>query len=295
MRKKIIYFLVSFGVVFLTTLTAKNIFSQQADVSGTTLLLDSSSHTVANGQNFTVGLGITNPDKPVAGIDVVIRYDSSYLDVVDILGGGTTLKTIVPITGNSFDMASAIKINTANPSLSRIEYGLLSFDLSQNEVTATLTSSYDPLTNPISAISFHPKKEGNTTLEILYEGSGKTTDSNIVTILNGEISDIMSTPSGKLDISISSSPSITPRPSISVSATPSPTPSPLPSNECVLYDFDSDLKITVSDIMQVAARWNQKTGDAKYDVKYDFNGDGVISVVDIQKIASKWGVVCTAN
>src|SRR3989338_1234715 len=202
MRKKISYFCAVCLIFVLVVATTRNIFSQQAPASGTTILLDSGNHSVNNGQNLTVGLGMTNPSQPVSGIDAVIGYDSSFFDVVDISLGNTSLKTLAPLSGNDIDLAKAVKADTANPPSSLIDFGILSFDTSNNQITQTLSTSYDPLTNPIATIVLHAKKEGTTSLDIKFDGNGKSTDSNIVSIIGGVPTDIMSSPGDKLDISI---------------------------------------------------------------------------------------------
>jgi len=60
----------------------------------------------------------------------------------------------------------------------------------------------------------------------------------------------------------------------------------------LLYDLNDDSKVDIADIMQVAARWNTKTGDQDYDAQSDLNGDGKIDIVDIMQVAAHWGESC---
>ncbi|MBN2001548.1 thrombospondin type 3 repeat-containing protein [candidate division KSB1 bacterium] len=57
-------------------------------------------------------------------------------------------------------------------------------------------------------------------------------------------------------------------------------------------DLDSDYDVDVMDIQLVAAHWNTRIGDARYDPRYDVDnqgqGDGDIDVLDIQLVASWW-------
>lgn len=55
------------------------------------------------------------------------------------------------------------------------------------------------------------------------------------------------------------------------------------------YDIDDDGDVDIVDIQLVAARWNTKKGDAKYDPFCDIDGDRDIDVVDIQRVAAHWG------
>ncbi len=61
---------------------------------------------------------------------------------------------------------------------------------------------------------------------------------------------------------------------------------------CDAADFDKDRRITVGDIMQVAAHWNTEWGDAGFDRKYDLDDDGDVDVVDIMRVAARWDEEC---
>jgi len=61
---------------------------------------------------------------------------------------------------------------------------------------------------------------------------------------------------------------------------------------CNAADFDNNGRITVADIMQVAARWDTEWGDAGFDRKYDLDDDGDIDIVDIMHVAARWDEVC---
>ena len=51
-------------------------------------------------------------------------------------------------------------------------------------------------------------------------------------------------------------------------------------------DLDGDCRVTVSDIMQVAARWGQAGGAE------DVNNDGTVDVADVQQVAGQWRETC---
>ncbi len=59
--------------------------------------------------------------------------------------------------------------------------------------------------------------------------------------------------------------------------------------DCYAYDLDCDNDVDIVDIMQLASRWNNSTGDPNYDVQYDLNGDKKIDIVDIMQVAAQWG------
>ncbi len=60
-----------------------------------------------------------------------------------------------------------------------------------------------------------------------------------------------------------------------------------PSTPC--YDFDDDEKVTIVDIMLVAARF---ADPQVYLAAYDLNHDGVIDVFDVSMVAVGWGMQC---
>ena len=57
-------------------------------------------------------------------------------------------------------------------------------------------------------------------------------------------------------------------------------------------DLDCDCRVTVADIMMVAAIWNTEEGDEAFKPDFDFDDDGRISIVDIMYIAAKWNTHC---
>jgi len=61
---------------------------------------------------------------------------------------------------------------------------------------------------------------------------------------------------------------------------------------CDAADFDNDGRITVVDIMRVAAHWGTQWGDENYDRKYDLDDDGPITVADIMRVATQWRNTC---
>ena len=57
-------------------------------------------------------------------------------------------------------------------------------------------------------------------------------------------------------------------------------------------DLDGDCRVTVIDIMQVAARWGLTDQDAGWDARYDLVGNGVIDIYDVQQVAGQWRETC---
>ena len=61
---------------------------------------------------------------------------------------------------------------------------------------------------------------------------------------------------------------------------------------CDAADYDNDGRITVGDVMQVAAHWDTEWGDANFDRKYDLDDDGDVDIVDVMWVAGRWEEVC---
>ena len=61
---------------------------------------------------------------------------------------------------------------------------------------------------------------------------------------------------------------------------------------CDAADYDNDGRITVADVMQVAAHWDTQWGDANFDRKYDLDDDGDVDIVDVMWVAGRWEEVC---
>ena len=57
-------------------------------------------------------------------------------------------------------------------------------------------------------------------------------------------------------------------------------------------DLDCDCRVTVADIMKVAAIWRTQKGGEGFNPDYDFGGDGKIRVDDVMYVAAKWNTKC---
>ncbi len=57
-------------------------------------------------------------------------------------------------------------------------------------------------------------------------------------------------------------------------------------------DLDCDCDVDIVDIMRVAAIWNTRTGDERFNPNYDFDHDGRIGIADIMYVAAKWNTRC---
>lgn len=53
-------------------------------------------------------------------------------------------------------------------------------------------------------------------------------------------------------------------------------------------DFTGDCRVTVVDIQETAALWQETRGSACYAAPYDLDGDGSITAADITQVAAQW-------
>ena len=80
-----------------------------------------------------------------------------------------------------------------------------------------------------------------------------------------------------------------------VSASPSPRLVDQPVNAILTTscaDVVPPTGIDMADIMSVASRWGQHSGDPGWDARFDLDGDNAITVNDITLAASAWQSTC---
>lgn len=267
-----IRFIVTFWIAALVVLVivfwvwrrlTLKVHAQQVDSAQ--LLLAPPSVSASVGDSFTVGLGLDTAST-VIGVDAVFMFNSSQLDVVGATLGTSQLSTLVPGDQNVLDLGRAVTINTTDPSQSTLELGLVAFDQESGQPTAGVSGRFDPVTAALVTVNFRAREAGQGTIR-LNVTPGSSTDTNVVALMNGEPVDIVTGPS--TDVAVTVAPA------------------------CQLpYDFNGDRRVDVSDVMQVAFRWNARVGDGRYDASVDTDSDGDIDVVDIQRVAGSWGQSC---
>lgn len=154
---------------------------------------------VGGNQTTTCEVALDTGGEQVAGVDSVITFDSSKLEVSGFQGStNTTFKTFAPIvseTDRSLDFSKAVKINT-NPSQSTFEFGALTFDFDPNGDGDTADAApTQPFTGntPLASVNFTAKPLRQTTFLSLVPQmqANQTTDSNIAEATQGN--DILGT------------------------------------------------------------------------------------------------------
>lgn len=270
--------------IFFTTKIIR--LNAQTPAPSSDLLMSASSSQIIVGNTTDIGIGMNTNGRTVSGVDVVVNFDNNLLDVVGI-SLGAPFKTIVPGTNNVIDPTKAVQINSADPTHSIIDFGLLAYDPANNLPTAGLTGSFDPLNNPLATITFRAKSAGQATLSFIFDGNNITTDSNIVSDISGTPSDVMAQPGSALIIGITDVPSPTPT-NISSSPTPTgipstPTPTPVPG------DMDGNGYVNIFDYNSFVAAFNTRPGNIHWDLLADFNKDNIINIFDYNLLVSNFG------
>lgn len=301
--------LLPFGYAVLAFLLAFFLMHQTLTrvqaAGGAQMLLSAGKTTLAVNETVIVGIGMDSGTVKVTGVDAVLMFNSNVLQLVGGQIGNTTLKTLVPGANNALDPNRAVQINQTDPTQSTVSVGVFGFDQSNDQLTASVSGTVDPATNPLVTLTFKAISAGQTSIMPKFT-SGGTDESNIVSLDTGDVVDIMASPTSTLNIAVvvssptptpvpTPSPTATPTPTPSPTGEPTPTPSPTPSpspTACSVGNVNNDSHVDIVDIMLVASRWNSHPGDGKYDALYDRNHDGTISIVDIQMVANAWGANC---
>ncbi len=259
-----IIFCITFVLTFFIGQKLLHNMSARA-ASSASLSLSASSVNPQVDQSFVVGVGLDSGSN-IVGADVVVYFDSRYLEVVGVNLGNTNLKTLVPGTDNTVDLTKSVYLNPTDPAKSTVEIGLITFDQSSNLTTTPVTGNYDASSNPIAQITFKAKAMGSSNLSIKFDGNAVTTDSNVVTNDSGLPEDILTQPQTPLAIGVILA--------------------------CSTVDLNTTGNITIGDVQAVSARWGTATGDPNYDTKFDLDQSGLISIKDVQLVSSRWGEQC---
>ena len=230
------------------------------------------------GNKIPVYIKINTNGASAIGTDAIIRFDDNFLLVND--------SDITPNT-NMFQ----------------------NFPLKEVLRDEIKISGYS-LNNPFSGdgsfatIEFTPLKPGTTNIEILFEGQGVTTDTNVSAfstepVGEGQEQDLLgSVQNLTLNIvppSPSPSPSLLPSPSPSSTPNPSPIPSPSPSptppSLACHYnaDLNNDGKVNSADLSILVLNWGTEQPAGCLLSEYgeelpnpDLNADGTVNSTDIQ-------------
>lgn len=265
-----IFFFLSF---FMTRFAINRFANAQVSSQSAQLLLASATNEVAVGDLFTLGIGLDSQTDTVIGIDTLLRFNSDLVEVIGVATGSSQLKTLVPGDNNQIDLTRAVHIDTANPTNSTLEIGLVAFDLDTQSTTSGILGTFDPLVNPLATVAFRAKQSGVVDFAYVFTALGDPHDSNVVALFEAP-EDILLEPVSAVQVAI---------------VAPSPSPTPI---GCIQIDYNTSGEIDVQDIMQIASRWDAVTGDPTFDPIYDLDQNGSIDIRDIQLVAARFGEPC---
>ena len=201
-------------------LSAVCLFSVVSTIyGGATLSLSPATVNVTVNNNFNVKVVLNTGGSDVVAVDCILNFDVSKLEVVNVSANTTTnFKTFVPVKSDgSFDV-DRVK-QTAN-STGKIELGCVTFDWGSESITNPVNGSNVELVT----ITYKAKATGECDITFVYEGSGKTTDSNVVSISGDNVLDILDNPTqNKAHVVISGTGDTTPPAQVNtLSAEPGP-------------------------------------------------------------------------
>jgi hypothetical protein len=70
---------------------------------------------------------------------------------------------------------------------------------------------------------------------------------------------------------------------------PTPTPTAVPG---VCPDYNPPPGIGVEDIQAIVAHWGETSANPGWDARFDLDADGKVTIADIMRVAALWGATC---
>ena len=225
------------------------------------------------GSKIPVSIKINTNGASAIGTDALIRFDNNFLQVSD--------SDITPTNMfQSFPLKEVLRdeIRISGYSLNKPFSGDGSF----------------------AAIKFTALKPGTTNIEILFNGRGVTTDSNVSAFSAGKVAEgqeqdllgsVQNLTLNILQPGSSPNPSLGPGESPEPGESPNPSPSPttLPLSCHYNADLNNDGKVDSTDLSILILNWGKQlspgcliTDMGKEIPNPDLNGDGTVNSADIQ-------------
>ncbi|KKS39684.1 MAG: hypothetical protein UV61_C0002G0081 [Candidatus Gottesmanbacteria bacterium GW2011_GWB1_43_11] len=193
---------------------------------------------------FDVSVNLDSGGQAPVGADILVNFDKNQLTLRNVtrptLQTNSVFKTYAPVVNDgsgTFDTSRVMSCantglnggsGTDCPSGSGVvEFGIIAFDWA-NDVLPTPDPA-NTILSPVITFTFQvaPTASGQTLLTFKYDGTGVTTDSNVVIepTGTGNPEDILAAPTSVATITLGGA---VPTPSPSPSTTPAPTPSASP-------------------------------------------------------------------
>jgi len=182
MKKKIISLSVLIGIVsFLFTAFSR----LQAQTNQPTIEINPSQISANQNETFTLRVKVDPAGTSLTGVDLVLEFDQQVLEVVDVLPRTDLFPTFAPTDDQgNFDKGRVIQ--TANTT-GQLAFGSVIYQWSQDQIVDPVNQVVDPW----AEIVFRVKTTQPTTITMVFNGPGQTTDSNLATNQNGQVVDVL--------------------------------------------------------------------------------------------------------
>ena len=182
MKKKIVFlFILLVGASFITA----KWHSSQAQTNQPTIEINPSQIEAGQNESFNLRVKIDPAGVSLTGVDLVLEFDQQVLEVVDVLPRTDLFPTFAPTDDQgSFDKDKVIQMANTN---GRLAFGSVIYQWSQDQIVDPVSQVVDPW----AEIVFRVKETQPTTITVVFNGPGQTTDSNLATNQNGQVVDVL--------------------------------------------------------------------------------------------------------
>lgn len=271
---------------------------------------------------------ILNPNTGniVDAVDLVMEYDSSKLEVVDLdpQSPGTQIlpgNLFGTYVGNQVDACGSTNPNqrgkitlggvaynssllpTPPPHGSVTRIGTLAIIVFKPVAQGTANVSFDFTLNSTTDANIVESKTAqdilaqvaNASFNIL-PGAALPTPTPCPAVTPTNTPPPTPTPTGVTTPTPTTTPRLTPTPTVTLPLTPTPTPTPTPRAGCTQpdWDLDCDGLVCGRDASVLVSNWDKGPAyicpASRPDCNPDFNNDGVVNGADASKLVANWSV-----
>lgn len=214
----------------------------QTDTVDVSLLPASS--TVAAGDVFTLTIQIMAGAQPIDGASTYVNFDPAYLQVQAIIPDTTYL----PIT----------LVNSYDNNVGTIDYAAGTFfnfpsgTFSLAQIRLVVITTPPDMGTALTFATVDPRKT-----DITYGGLSVLGNLSGATAVHSQL--------------------------------PTPTPTAVPG---VCPDYNPPPGIGVEDIQAIVAHWGETSANPGWDARFDLDADGKVTIADIMRVAALWGATC---
>lgn len=247
--------------------------------------------TVSVGSNMNINLSILGlVNQSLASYNITLSFDKTKCTVNNVTGGGspfgTPVSTINNTTGTvNISQTITTGFPTGNVSLATLNIqgvadGIVNPTITASSLLNATSGSIPYNTNGGTIIVGNPPTPTPTpTLTPTPTPTPSPTPTPTVTPTP--------TPSPTPTVTPTATP--TPSPSPTPTPTPTATPSPTPTPGTLAGDVNGDGVVDATDLGQVAASFNKRTGDSGFNANADLNSNGIVDIYDLVIVGLNFG------